>query len=200
MRELFAQTWQNLSANKLRSFLTMFGIIWGVISIVLLSAVATGFQLGNKKVLEGARQKHCHCPQWTHQQAGWRRARRSAYQAGHRRRSRRSRKLKAARTHHAGADAWRREAKSDFNASSTQLSGVWPVYQTIRTIEVDRGRLINEEDNREARRVVVIGFDMCKQLFADRDPVGQTNRTWWNSLHDHWKGSQERAGFELHWT
>ncbi len=52
MRELFGQTWSNLMANKLRSFLTMFGIMWGVISIVLLSAVATGFQQGNKNVLK----------------------------------------------------------------------------------------------------------------------------------------------------
>ena len=50
--ELLRQTWSNLAANKLRSFLTMFGIMWGVISIVLLSAVGEGFQRGNQHVLE----------------------------------------------------------------------------------------------------------------------------------------------------
>src|SRR5512142_767034 len=50
--ELLKQTWTNLTANKLRSFLTMFGIMWGVISIVLLSAVGEGFQRGNQHVLE----------------------------------------------------------------------------------------------------------------------------------------------------
>jgi putative ABC transport system permease protein len=52
------------------------------------------------------------------------------------------------------------------------MSGVWPIYQYIRTIEVDRGRLINEQDCQEARRVVVLGFEMSKQLFAERDPAG----------------------------
>ena len=52
------------------------------------------------------------------------------------------------------------------------MSGVWPVFQTIRTIEVDRGRLINDEDNAQARRVVVIGYEASKQLFADRVPIG----------------------------
>src|SRR5215208_735522 len=52
MRELFRQTWSNLTANKLRSFLTMFGIIWGVISIVILSAVGEGFQRGNQAVMQ----------------------------------------------------------------------------------------------------------------------------------------------------
>ncbi len=44
----------------------------------------------------------------------------------------------------------------------------------MRTIEVDRGRLITQVDCDEARRVVVIGTEASKQLFADRDPVGST--------------------------
>src|SRR6266496_5869082 len=49
---ILSQVWQNLKANKIRSFLTMFGIMWGVISIVILSALGEGFQRGNQKVLE----------------------------------------------------------------------------------------------------------------------------------------------------
>ena len=50
--ELLSQTWSNLTANKLRSFLTMFGIAWGVVSMVLMSALGEGFQRGNQHVLE----------------------------------------------------------------------------------------------------------------------------------------------------
>src|SRR5688572_23194545 len=52
VREAITQVFQNLRANKLRSFLTMFGILWGVISVVVLSATGEGFQRGNQKVLE----------------------------------------------------------------------------------------------------------------------------------------------------
>jgi len=52
MREAITQVFQNLRANKLRSFLTMFGILWGVISVVVLSATGEGFQRGNQHVLE----------------------------------------------------------------------------------------------------------------------------------------------------
>src|SRR5262245_27352135 len=45
------QHWDNLRANKLRSFLTMFGIMWGIVSIVILSALGEGFQRGNETVL-----------------------------------------------------------------------------------------------------------------------------------------------------
>ena len=52
MREALLQTFQNLWAHKLRSFLTMFGILWGVISVVILSATGEGFRQGNERVLK----------------------------------------------------------------------------------------------------------------------------------------------------
>jgi ABC-type antimicrobial peptide transport system permease subunit len=39
----------NLRANKLRSFLTMFGILWGVISVVILSATARAFAAATRR-------------------------------------------------------------------------------------------------------------------------------------------------------
>ena len=63
--------------------------------------------------------------------------------------------------------------KSAYNAASLQMSGIWPEFQTIRTIEVSHGRLINQADNDEARRVVVIGREAATQLFADRNPIGE---------------------------
>src|SRR6186997_2134452 len=52
MVEILSQVISNLRANKLRSFLTMFGILWGVISVVVLQATGEGFQRGNQHVLE----------------------------------------------------------------------------------------------------------------------------------------------------
>src|SRR6266550_3552945 len=51
MKEALVQSLQNLRANKLRSCLTMFGILWGMISVVVLSATGEGFRRGNDKVL-----------------------------------------------------------------------------------------------------------------------------------------------------
>src|SRR3954453_264755 len=52
MVEILVQVLSNLRANKLRSFLTMFGILWGVISVVILSATGEGFRRGNEHVLK----------------------------------------------------------------------------------------------------------------------------------------------------
>src|SRR5438105_15538825 len=47
--DIFTQIFRNLWAHKLRSFLTMFGIAWGVGSLLLLVGVGEGFRSGNRK-------------------------------------------------------------------------------------------------------------------------------------------------------
>src|SRR3974390_3213155 len=47
----FGQILHAMWAHKLRSFLTMFGIAWGVGSLLLLVGLGEGFRSGNKKNL-----------------------------------------------------------------------------------------------------------------------------------------------------
>src|SRR6476619_1751808 len=49
--DIFGQILRNLWSHKLRSFLTMFGIAWGVGSLLLLVGVGEGFRSGNKREL-----------------------------------------------------------------------------------------------------------------------------------------------------
>jgi len=171
--ELLRQTWSNLIANKLRSFLTMFGIVWGVVSIVVLSGLGEGFQRGNQKVLEelGKNVVIIRNGRTSLQAGGTRAGRAVRLDIG----DVRTLAERATLLEHVSPELMRGglQVKSAFNASSLQMSGVWPIYQAIRTIEVDRGRLLNQADSDEARRVVLIGFDASRQLFADRDPTGR---------------------------
>lgn len=50
--DLARQTVANIRRNKLRSFLTLFGIAWGIASLVLLTTLADGFREGQRKNLE----------------------------------------------------------------------------------------------------------------------------------------------------
>ena len=172
MSDLIVQTLENLRANKLRSFLTMFGIVWGVISVLVLSAVGEGFARGNQKTLEELGKNIVIIRNGrTSLQAGGERAGQiirltidDVYAL-----QRESKMLQEVTPELMRGGV---KAKSAYNASSIQLSGVWPVFQYLRTLEMDRGRPISEEDCREVRRVVVLGYDASKQLFAERDPVG----------------------------
>src|SRR5512134_3054886 len=143
MREAILETFQNLRAHKLRSFLTMFGIMWGVISIVILSAMNEGFQRGNMAVLEELGRNIVIVRNGrTSTQVGGERAGRIV-------------RLTIADVHalrnqsrlieHVSPELMRGgvKVKSSYNAAVLQMSGVWPVFQTIRTIEVSDGRLIN---------------------------------------------------------
>src|SRR5205085_8376059 len=49
--DIVGQTLRTLWAHKLRSFLTMFGIAWGVGSLLLLVGVGEGFRSGNRREL-----------------------------------------------------------------------------------------------------------------------------------------------------
>ena len=51
-REVFRQTVSSISAHKLRSFLTMFGIIWGIASVILLVGLGKGFSRDQKERLK----------------------------------------------------------------------------------------------------------------------------------------------------
>ena len=50
LRDIFTDVYRTLMAHKLRTALTMFGIIWGIVSIVLMVAAGEGLRVGQKKV------------------------------------------------------------------------------------------------------------------------------------------------------
>src|SRR6187399_2394468 len=173
MRELAAQVIFNLRANKLRSVLTMFGVLWGVISVVVLSATGEGFQRGNQHVLEELGKN-----------VGIVWGGRTSTQAGGERTGRpilltiddvRALERESAMVAVVSPELQRGgvTVKSAFNAATLNVNGVEPQYQDIRTIEVDRGRLLRFTDDDQALRVAVIGTDATKQLFGTRDATGQ---------------------------
>lgn len=60
-------------------------------------------------------------------------------------------------------------------AMNTKVLGTTPEYPIVRRFEIQRGRFFDVEDDRNARRVVVLGARVAETLF-DGDPVGQQIR------------------------
>ena len=160
MKELLIQVLQNLRANKLRSFLTMFGILWGVISVVILSATGEGFQRGNQTGARGAGQEHRHRLGRPHIAAGGRRACRPADLAHRRRCAGAGRRIAHDRGGQPGAPARRHAAsRAPSTRRRSNVHGIEPQYQAIRTIDIERGRMFRLHDEEQARRVAIIGAD-----------------------------------------
>ncbi|HEX8901314.1 ABC transporter permease [Vitreimonas sp.] len=57
-----------------------------------------------------------------------------------------------------------------------QVEGVTPSYLEARDWEIASGRMFDESEERQARRVVVLGATVANELFPNLDPVGQTVR------------------------
>jgi len=173
LREIFRQTFTAIRTHRMRSFLTMFGIVWGMVSVILLVGLGLGFgrdqqnrmkSLGTDVVIVwGGR---------TSEQAG-------GYAAG------REIRLCIDDVRAIQAECYSVKAvspelrqslpeTSQFNAANRPVRGVWPVYQNFRSLQVGEGRLMSEEDEAEGRRVVLLGHDAREQLFNGQPAVDAT--------------------------
>ncbi len=173
--DIVMQSLATLWAHKLRSFLTMFGIVWGVGSLLLLVGLGEGFRSGqHRNMAQMGEEIMFTFP-------GRIPAVEGSYQSG--------------RTYHFTYDdylAIREQAKflraispvlnrqdiravSDYATSNGEVFGVAPDYNDIRSVPIEPGRWFNDEDNSAHRRVCVIGWEMIKNLFSGRPAVGSTN-------------------------
>ena len=172
--DIFAQTLRTLWAHKLRSFLTMFGIAWGVGSLLLLAGVGEGFRNGNRKSLEtfgkniiffwGGRAP---AVEGSFTSMKWFNLTYDDYVA-----IKNESKLAFYISPVIARDDIR--AVSDYTSTNGQVSGVPAIYSMVRTIPLQVGRWINEDDDAERRRVCVLGVEMTKNMFPGRPAVGST--------------------------
>jgi putative ABC transport system permease protein len=173
LSEIFRQAVATFRAHKLRTFLTMFGLVWGIASVILLVGLGRGFVVDQKKHMEtlgkdlvivwGGR---------TSTQVGGRAAGREI------------------RLNVDDAELIRDECYlvknvspelrrtipevSQFNLANRGVVGMWPSYQEFRSLKVSEGRLITDDDEREGRRVLVLGSKAYRQLFPGQPAIGAT--------------------------
>ena len=172
--DTFSQTLRTLWVHKLRSFLTMFGIAWGVGSLLLLAGVGEGFRNGNRRQLEtfgkniifffGGRAPAL---AGSFNSMKWFNLTYDDYLA-----IRNEAKVAVNIAPVIARDDIR--AVSDYTSTNGQVSGVPPVYSQVRTIPLQVGRWINDEDNDQSRRVCVLGREITRNLFPGRPAVGNT--------------------------
>jgi putative ABC transport system permease protein len=173
LSEILLQAIGTFRAHKMRTFLTMCGLVWGIASVIILVGLGRGFVADQKRHMEtlgkdlvimwGGR---------TSAQAGGRAAGREI------------------RLNIDDADLIRDECYmiknvspelrrtipevSQFNSANRGIVGMWPSYQDFRSLKISDGRLITDDDEREGRRVVVLGSKAYRQLFPGQPAIGAT--------------------------
>src|SRR6202140_2448915 len=144
--DILAQILRTLWAHKLRSFLTMFGVAWGVGSLLLLVGLGEGFRSGNKRALSEFGENIMFIfPGRAPAVAGSMNSARNyllTYQDYTDIRKEAPHVLNASPV--LARDDVR--AISEFASANGQISGVEPQYNEIRYIPLKQGRWLNELD------------------------------------------------------
>jgi len=169
--ELFKQTLAALWENKLRSFLTMFGIIWGITSVILLVGLGIGFSIDQKEHLKtiGTDIAICFAGKTAMPFEGYAAGRDVALTVDDAIAIQQGAPL--VKTVSPEIRATENEV-SQWNASSRAVRGVWPQYQNFRSLKVEEGRLMTDDDENNGARVVLLGADASRQLFPGKPAIG----------------------------
>ena len=172
--DIFGQTLQTLWAHKLRSFLTMFGIAWGVGSLLLLVGLGEGFRSGNRKQFDAIGENVLFI--WSGRAPlvqGSFTALRQYYLSylDYEDILRHCPSVGAATPVITRSDI---RAVSDFFQAGGQINGVQPEFHQIRYVPIAEGRWLNGMDELERRRVIVLGDETRRTLFSGRPPLGST--------------------------
>lgn len=162
------QTFEVISSNKLRSFLTMLGINFGVASLIAISIVGLSFrqfitdymgQYGSQLI-------------WVQVNYG-------AYVQGESRTLMNQRdidhfkKTLPGLTHYSTISQTSTWASHKGTKKQIPILGVDPDHFDIFAIKIDEGRFFLEQEIKLNRAVCVIRPDIAQQLFAEQDPLGQ---------------------------
>lgn len=171
--DTLGQVFRAMLANKLRSFLTMFGIAWGVGSLLVLVGLGEGFRSGQHKNFAsfGNDLVFLHngtIPAVANQHTGMR-----PYQLtpGDEEAVRALPEVRAVSGYLYRNDLYQVSAYA--NTSSSVL-GVEPNYAGIRFVPMAEGRFIDDADLADRRRVAVLGTKTASILFAGRPMLGET--------------------------
>jgi len=171
VREAFA----GLSRNRLRAGLSMLGISWGIVSVVMLLSYGNGFQAALERGFRGAFGDGVVIawPGQTSTQAGGERA-------GKRIRLKEEDVLSVRGLPFVKFVS--PEFTRDFNISwgvkqgEFLIRGVAPEYAVMRSQWVQAGRFPDAEDVRLQRRVAFLGSEVARKIFGNVQPVGQQIR------------------------
>ncbi len=172
--DTFTQMLRTLWAHKLRSFLTMFGIAWGVGSLLLLVGLGEGFRSGNKKQLDTIGEDIMFM-------FG---GRIPAVEGSHS-------SMRPFFLDYGDYEAIKNEARyvgeiapvlnrgdiravSEFSSTNGQVFGVTANYNIIRYMPISSGRWLNQLDDEQGRFVAVVGDEMRRNMFPGWPALGST--------------------------
>ena len=176
--EMLKVAFNSLSANKLRSSLTILGIVVGIFSIIAISTVIAMLQTSIEEGVSALNQNTFQIQKWPAIRTG----------GAEERAKIRNRKDITVDEYYAfkdkmnggsavGAEQWNFGKRLKFGSTETNpnvsVSGCTPEAFINNEWIIGQGRDFNQNDVSSASRVIVLGSDVSERLFDFLDPIGQ---------------------------
>ncbi|MDC1237513.1 ABC transporter permease [Polaribacter sp.] len=179
MKFLFdSDTWQeiygSIRKNKVRTSITIIGVLWGIFLLVVLLGAARGMENGFNKLFGNFATNSVFV--WTQSTdtpfKGFQEGRRFSLTMND------IEVLKSEYTEEIKLLAPRNQTNNlvikDFKSGNFKVSGDYPILDQIQKKQLLYGRFLNQNDILSIAKVAVISEDMYKQLFEiDEFPIGQ---------------------------
>ena len=169
----FGQVLSAMWAHKLRSFLTMFGIAWGVGSLLLLVGLGEGFRAGTEKNLATLGEDYMQIMNGRVPAIGGSQLSSRQYYLNYQDYLdiRSSQFVRSATPVIYRGDL---RLVSEYSSSNGYVDGAEPQFYGIRYMPIEQGRYLNWNDENERHNVCVIGSEFVRLLFPGRPAVGST--------------------------
>ena len=172
--DTFAQVFAAIWSNKLRSFLTMFGIAWGVGSLLLLVGLGEGFRSGQRRQMatlgnDVIFMNGGNIPALPSQHIGMKPYKLTLRDAVDMR-------TESPEIRDATAVLENDSVKqvSAYASSGGTVNGAEPNYPNIRAVPIAQGRFLDASDLADRRHVVVLGKKAATLLFPGHAAIGST--------------------------
>lgn len=165
-------------ANKLRAFLTTFGIIIGILSVTTMATVIDGINRGFESSLNMLGKNVLYVQKWPWSfgpnYKWWDYINRPEMKISYAAKIMEYSKLVTAVTPQIGRNENARYGSEIVN--DIQLYGTTPSYMTTSSTNIAEGRFFTQEENRTARQVCVLGAGIVTSLFQYGHALGKTIR------------------------
>lgn len=165
---------QDLRAQKLRTFLTIFGIIWGTVAIIVLLAFGMGFKKQLSINMHGIGESIAIMfpGRTTKPYEGFGTGRQITFVEDDA--DLLKREVRGIAAISPEYSRWNMPVRVGKNILNPNITGIYPIYGDMRNIIPELGgRFINDLDMKYRRRVAVIGDKVKEFLFGDEQAVGR---------------------------
>ena len=169
--ESIRTAWKSIFSNKMRSSLTMLGIVIGVSAVVLLVALGTGFQKSMQQTFEDLGASALYVYSSTDKAV--KALRPLTLEDAEALKDKALAPSIAVVSPALNANV---SASYGNNSVNVQATGVTPVITQIKSYELAGGRFITDQDVTARENVVVLGYQTAEDLFGSQSPLGQSIR------------------------